>query len=78
MNPAEAAEEIIACRMASINEALDDSLLPETNHYMKHLIRMQIHIAAYEAMNYAINEIEQSDTENTDKVIQFPQGQGKA
>ena len=62
MNPLEKAEEIIACSMDAMNEALDGSLLPESHEYMKTLIRMQLKVAIYEAIDYMAPEIVQAES----------------
>jgi hypothetical protein len=50
MNAIETAENIVACRMTSIDEVLTMAVKPESLEAVKQLIRIQLDIAIGEAM----------------------------
>jgi hypothetical protein len=57
MNAIETAENIVACRMTSIDEVLTATVKPECLEAVKHLIRIQLDIAIGEAMTAVIDDL---------------------
>jgi hypothetical protein len=56
MNAIETAENIVACRMTSIDEVLTMAVKPESLEAVKQLIRIQLDIAIGEAMTAVIDD----------------------
>jgi len=56
MNAIETAENIVACRMTSIDEVLTLAVNPESLEAVKSLIRIQLDIAIGEAMTAVIDD----------------------